>query len=141
MAPKRKAEKQNQPGQPPSKPLKEDVQFDERWKTKKPSLIYIGDDLEHRQLVAAFDFDNTLVEWIESVPVFSTAPDSWEFWNDKVVSKLQVCQLVLACMRAWFLAQAGMRVCACCSVRCMHHVHVIASPVGLLASSAAVQAC
>ena len=94
MAPKRKATDgpNDAPvgGKVPAKKLDPDVEFDSRWKQEKPSLLYLGDDLDSSKKVAAFDFDNTLVEWLESMPPFSTAPDSWEWWSADVPKKLKV---------------------------------------------------
>ena len=95
MAPKRKQPEAGNDApaasKVPSKKLNTDVEFDDRWKQEKPSLLYLGDDLDSSKKIAAFDFDNTLVEWLEGVPAFSPAPDSWEFWSDEVPKKLKVC--------------------------------------------------
>jgi hypothetical protein len=89
MAPKRAKDDGDEPVK--KKVSKDDVpKFDERWKVVKPSLIYIGDDMEYNSKIAAFDLDGTLVEWKEDAAPFSVAPDSWVWFNESVPKRLKV---------------------------------------------------
>ena len=149
MAPKRKATDgpNDAPvgGKVPAKKLDPDVEFDSRWKQEKPSLLYLGDDLDSSTKIAAFDFDNTLVEWLESMPPFSTAPDSWEWWSADVPEKLKVhsplLQLVLQ-HNALSKSDDSRRMVALVSVWCagketaqtIVHAHAHAQPHGTYSS-------
>ena len=89
MAPKRKDAKADD-DKPQKKTKTELHTFDSRWKHQKPSLLYIGDDLEPSDKIAGFDLDGTLIEWKSGVAMFSLDPGSWEWWSKSVPSKLQV---------------------------------------------------
>jgi hypothetical protein len=89
MAPKRK-EGVEDDGNPKKKAQTELPTFDPRWKALKPSMLYLGEELKPCEKIAAFDMDGTLVEWKPGAPPFSLDPNTWEWWNKTVPSKLKV---------------------------------------------------
>jgi hypothetical protein len=96
MAPKRKSNKTDRDSSAPaSKKAQAGLPTtDPRWKELKPSILYLGDDLEPCSRIAAVDLDGTLIESkLDAPQQFGTnfELDSWEWWNSKVVDKLQVC--------------------------------------------------
>jgi Polynucleotide kinase 3 phosphatase len=91
MAPKRDKGEGGERTKTPKKAKAADEvpSFNPEWKVHKPSLLYLGEDLEPSDKLAVFDLDGTLVEWKSGV-AFSLAPDSWEWFNAGVPRKLQV---------------------------------------------------
>ena len=91
MAPKRKSDGDD--GAPtkkvktPKAPLPD---VNSGWKSIKPSMLCLGEDLAPSKKVAALDLDQTLIEAKVGSAPFSTEPDSWEWWSSGVKDKLKV---------------------------------------------------
>lgn len=92
MAPKRK-EGGDDEGKAKKKVQPDLPSFDPNWKAKKPSLLFLGEDLEPCSKIAAFDLDGTLIEWKVGAAPFSLEPGSWEWWSKAVPGKLKVCHV------------------------------------------------
>jgi bifunctional polynucleotide phosphatase/kinase len=51
-------------------------------------LIYSSEGLEHREKIAGFDLDGTIVR-TQSGKVFPKDTNDWMLWNQKVATKIQ----------------------------------------------------
>ncbi|KAI3410372.1 hypothetical protein GPALN_004472 [Globodera pallida] len=61
------------------------------WKVVPDQLfIYTVDGIEHRQKIAAFDLDGTLIK-TKSGNTFARNGDDWQFWSGKVIGALRKC--------------------------------------------------
>jgi hypothetical protein len=131
MAPKRKAEDDSgtkkKAALNPALALDDNPEFDAAWTSVKPAMLVLAKpDHEGSRKVAAFDFDNTLVEWTKGWPLYSTSPSSWEFWNKSAPTMLKVGPAI-AVMRAAVPESMGfLSICCACARIC---TSLLAHPV------------